>query len=355
MHRPVCALIAVAVAFFATEQNRTDATAEDEPAGPSAVDLNGHRFTLPDGFTIDLVANYPLVYRPVAAAYDHDGRLYVADSAGAGASGRGRLVRLDPARPDGRVLSGQVVAESPARPPALRVRTRAGFRQVAADALARNGPAPTECHRYESPAFGPAYLDNLFRARFDAAKVTRQTSESTAAESDFLVSDNPDFHPTDVTEDADGSLIVVDTGGWGDPFDPAPRPGKADLLGAIYRVRKTGSHKVPDPRGLTLDWTVGAEELARRLADERVAVRHRAVEQLGRANPADAVGPAARVLAESPASRVRLAAVGALDRIDHPHARAAVRSATADPDPAVRQAAAEAIGAAGTHLPSATP
>src|SRR4030088_577101 len=46
------------------------------------VRLNGHPFTLPAGFDIELVAGPPLVDRPIVADFDVQGRLYVADSSG---------------------------------------------------------------------------------------------------------------------------------------------------------------------------------------------------------------------------------------------------------------------------------
>src|SRR5579864_7388316 len=46
------------------------------------VELNGHVFTLPEGFTIELVAGPPLVNRPISADFDEEGRLYVSDSSG---------------------------------------------------------------------------------------------------------------------------------------------------------------------------------------------------------------------------------------------------------------------------------
>src|SRR3546814_9217684 len=55
------------------------------------------------------------------------------------------------------------------------------------------------------------------------------------SDSDFLVSDNTDFHPTDVIEDADGSLLVIDTGGWYKLCCPTSQLWKPDVLGAIYR------------------------------------------------------------------------------------------------------------------------
>ena len=44
--------------------------------------LNGHTFTLPDGFEIELAARLPLVDRPITASFDEQGRLYVTDSSG---------------------------------------------------------------------------------------------------------------------------------------------------------------------------------------------------------------------------------------------------------------------------------
>ena len=39
-------------------------------------------FTVPDGFTVERVAGPPLLGRPLTAAFDEQGRLYVADSCG---------------------------------------------------------------------------------------------------------------------------------------------------------------------------------------------------------------------------------------------------------------------------------
>src|SRR5687768_12060054 len=78
------------------------------------------------------------------------------------------------------------------------------------------GPAaPCGLVRYESDVFGADYRDNLFAALFNLHKVTRHELVPDGAtfktnDSDFLVCDSLDFHPTDVIEDADGSLLVVD-------------------------------------------------------------------------------------------------------------------------------------------------
>ena len=56
-----------------------------------------------------------------------------------------------------------------------------------------------------------------------------------------MTSPDLDFHPTDVLEDADGSLLVVDTGGWYKLCCPTSQLHKPDVLGGVYRVRRQGA------------------------------------------------------------------------------------------------------------------
>lgn len=114
------------------------------------------------------------------------------------------------------------------------------------------GPA-AECAlcRYESDGFGAGFRDNFFATSFNLHKVTRHILRPKGAtfastDSDFVVSDSVDFHPTDVLPDADGSLLVVDTGGWYKLCCPSSQLAKPDVLGAIYRVRKMGSPQLTD-------------------------------------------------------------------------------------------------------------
>ena len=117
------------------------------------------------------------------------------------------------------------------------------------------GPAaPAGLIRYESTAFGPDYKDNLFAALFNLHKVTRHVliptgSTFTTRDEDFLVSNNVDFHPTDVVEDADGSLLVIDTGGWYKLCCPSSQFHKPEVLGAIYRVRNRRVGRGAERRG----------------------------------------------------------------------------------------------------------
>jgi putative membrane-bound dehydrogenase-like protein len=215
--------------------------------------------------------------------------------------------------------------------------------------------APCGLTAYASEAFGPGFKGSLFSAQFNLHKVGRHVLAPDGAtfrsrDEDFLVSPNPDFHPTDVIEDADGSLLVVDTGGWYKLCCPTSQLKKPDILGAIYRVRREGAPRVPgrdrwdfdDPRGLKLAWdTMAAGEITRLFADPRPAVRSRALRVVA-AKGDGAVPALAAVLAKDGAAEARRNAVWALTRSDGPAARAAARAGLDDRDDSVRHAAAHA-------------
>jgi putative membrane-bound dehydrogenase-like protein len=208
--------------------------------------------------------------------------------------------------------------------------------------------APCGLTRYESAVFGPDYKDNLFACQFNMHKISRHVlrpSGSTfeSVDSDFLVSSNLDFHPTDILEDADGSLIVVDTGGWYKLCCPTSQLVKPDILGAIYRVRKTGTPKVDDPRGLDLPWgELTALGLSKLLDDPRPAVRRRAIQAL--ADMGEAALPALiRAIDSAASTEKRVNAVWAATRIAGSEARKVARAALRDDNAIVRQAAIHSI------------
>ncbi len=95
---------------------------------------------------------------------------------------------------------------------------------------------------YRGAAFPAEMRGDLFSAQHNARKVGRHTlsragSTFKSVDSDFVVSDDPDFHPSDVLEDADASLVIVDTGGWYVQHCPTGRIRDSRAPGGIYRVR----------------------------------------------------------------------------------------------------------------------
>jgi putative membrane-bound dehydrogenase-like protein len=494
MHRLAVASVVIACILTAVP-------AADKPViSRHEVQLNGHTFTLPEGFDIELAAGPPLVDRPITADFDELGRLYVADSSGSSEDVNiqlqkkpHRILRLEDSRGNGRFDKSTVFAdrmmfpegtmwhqgslyvaappsiwkltdtrgtgtadqrvewfqgktltrcandlhgpylgpdgwiywckgafaeqkyERPGKPPFVtraahifRCRpdgsrlepvmtggmdnpvdvafTPGGERiftttflqfpgggrrdglihaiyggvygkdhdvifdhrrtsPVLMPVLTHLGPAaPCGLTRYESAAFGPEYTDNLFACLFNMQKVTRHVLRPSGSgfatiDEDFLVSSNRDFHPTDVIEDADGSLLVIDTGGWYKLCCPTSQLGKPDVLGAIYRIRRKGAPRVEDPRGLKLAWDkLEVKELSDLLDDPRPAVRRRAVETLA-SKGKEAVPALIEVLRHGRSERARSNAVWTATRIDLPEARSAVRAALDDANETVRQAA----------------
>jgi putative membrane-bound dehydrogenase-like protein len=495
-HYPLTALLLFAAAVSA---------ASNRPSTPThEVQLNGHTFTLPAGFTIELAARAPQVNRPIVGSFDEEGRLYVADSSGSNeplavqlVKKPHRIVRLEDTRGTGRFDKSTVFADRMmfpegvlwyagsvyvAAPPSIwkltdtkgsgvadqrsewfqgktltgcgndlhgphlgpdgwiywckgafakqtyerpgkrplvtraahlfRSRSDAsGIESVMAGGmdnpvaiaftpggeriiattffqhpgggrrdglihaiyggiygkdhdpvyehpwtgptlmpvLAHLGPAaPAGVMRYESQVFGREYQDTLFAALFNMHKVTRHVLEPHGAtfktrDEDFLVSSNIDFHPTQVLEDADGSLLVIDTGGWYKLCCPTSQFHKPDILGAIYRIRRKNAPRLDDPRGRKLAWTkLSAKELAGLLADPRPAVRHRAIATLAGRGKA-AIPAITAVLRSSKSVEARRNAVWAATRIKAAAARAAARRALEDSDETVRQTAIHSV------------
>jgi putative heme-binding domain-containing protein len=205
--------------------------------------------------------------------------------------------------------------------------------------------------RYRSGAFGAMYRDRLFSTHYMLHKVVRHDlirdgSTFRAEDTDFLTTTAHDVRLTDVLEDADGSLLVVDMGGWftyGFPGNPLPKP---EAFGAIYRVRKRDTRPIADPWGSQLKLNQQtAAGLVGLLDDHRPQVRDRAVARLARLGDA-AVKDLAAALRAEPKRRpdVRREAAWALCRIGTPGALRAMRQALADADEGVRLAAVHAAG-----------
>ncbi|MDP6557513.1 MAG: HEAT repeat domain-containing protein, partial [Pirellulaceae bacterium] len=177
---------------------------------------------------------------------------------------------------------------------------------------------------------GGLVLTEFNTRRVSRHRLARSGSANSAETSTFIESDQTDFHPTDVIEDADGSLLVADTGSWYMICCPTSKIAKPDILGAIYRIQKKGSHPVVDPRGLKLDWTQPQVDW---LSDQRPAVVKRAIDSLANANNIDALR----------SSSARISVVWTLHRIPGQRARDAVRELLSAEASDVRAAAIHSV------------
>lgn len=212
--------------------------------------------------------------------------------------------------------------------------------------------APAGICRYRSTVFGEDFKDNLFSAQFNTHKILRhkvfRDGASFRTEDEvFFFADNEDSHPTDVLEDADGSLLIVETGGWFIKGCPLSQVSKPELKGAIYRVRKKGANRDSDPYGRTINWTsLSVAEAAQKLADPRSFVQDRSVEFLVKEGERS-IPVLVNLLQKSKSSATRTKATFALYRIGSEKAQAGVRLALADTSQQVVIAAARAVGLAG--------
>lgn len=216
--------------------------------------------------------------------------------------------------------------------------------------------APAGLVRMRGGQFGDEYKGNLFACFFNSHELIRIKLERIGAtfrgeHEVFLSSPSSDFHPADILEDADGSLILVDTGAWLTMGCPTSKDLSHGNFGAIYRIRKTDVESSKDPasyRGLTIDWVnLSPYALAMIMADDSSpAITDRAVSMLvSRGNRS--IPTLTKVIATANSSEyieLRRNAVWSLARIGTVPARSVLCAALHDEDPSVRQSAVHAVG-----------
>lgn len=176
---------------------------------------------------------------------------------------------------------------------------------------------------------------NLICTEFNTRRLSRHLlsksgSSHAAITTTFLESDQTDFHPTDVIEDADGSLLVADTGSWYMICCPTSKIAKPDILGAIYRIQRESSQTPTDPRGMQLEWN---QPQISWLSDQRPAVATRAIDALANESNIDALRKAS----------AKIPAVWSLHRIPTMHARDAIREYLNSENSDVRAAAIHSV------------
>lgn len=209
--------------------------------------------------------------------------------------------------------------------------------------------APAGLVRMRGAHFGEEFQGQLFACLFNTHELIRIRLERTGAtfrgeHEAFLRSPSSDFHPADVLEDADGSLLLVDTGAWLTMGCPTSKDGAPGGFGGIYRIRRSDGPALDDPRGVKLEWDkASTAELAARLDDPRPTVRDRAISELVRRKD-QAVATVAAASTQGNSPQQRRNAVWALARIGTASARRALCAVLTDNDPSVRQAAVHAVG-----------
>jgi putative membrane-bound dehydrogenase-like protein len=199
--------------------------------------------------------------------------------------------------------------------------------------------------RYTGRALGDAFHNNLFCAYFNLHAVHRHVLERSGAtfrstDEPFVTSTSIDFHPTDVLEDpTDGSLLIVDTGGWFRIGCPTSTIAKPDIKGGIYRLRPKSlapSQKPdPDPNATRRNaiWTMtqhdgdkAREAVRAALNDPSPSVRQVAASSVGLHRDTEAATKLTQLLATD-TPPIQREAANALGRIGNPQSVPALLTA----------------------------
>ena len=216
-----------------------------------------------------------------------------------------------------------------------------------------SGPVMPALTKFPAVALSGLWLDestgHLFSAQHNARKIGRHVLAREGAtfrseDFDFVTSDDPDFHPSDILGHGDGSLIVVDTGSWYIHHCPTGQIRNSPATGGLWRVRSAGTKPLKDPLGLAIDWgNVSPGELTRLLSDVRPAVRERAQRTLGDRGR-EAVPALARAMQSATDAATAQRAMWSLAAIADESAAALLRTALGESDPDRVATAARAVG-----------
>jgi putative heme-binding domain-containing protein len=177
---------------------------------------------------------------------------------------------------------------------------------------------------YRGAVFPPEMRDNLFSAEHNTRKIVRHRltpkgSSYTVENYDFVTTDDPDVHFSDVLEDDEGGLLAVDTGSWYVQHCPTGRIRQAPARGGIYRVsfgrsrrgNEADSSTNRNVRLLTSAATPANSELRTALRGTNGGAVAAAARALGRKGEPNAAGQLSELL-RSADPALRLAAAEAL-------------------------------------------
>ncbi len=190
---------------------------------------------------------------------------------------------------------------------------------------------------------------SLVAALFNLQKVTlhhlRPDGATFASENiDLLVADRIDFHPTDVLQAGDGSLLCIDTGGWYDLCCPTSLVDQQAAAGGIYRIARTDQdpNALPPNDAILERWTTA--ETVQALSDPRPWIRRAALQRLPQCGD-EATELLAKIYADSRDSlESRLTACWGLSRLGTSRAFKVIAAQIPDGPTELMTAALHALG-----------
>jgi len=202
--------------------------------------------------------------------------------------------------------------------------------------------------RYRSGALNADWTDGWLVTHFNTGEVTltktRPQGATYAADETRTIFKalKPDTHLTDLLEDRNGDLLVIDTGGWFRNGCPTSQIAKPDVGGNIYRLSRTDAGPYTAP--VYPEWPrLTAEQVSGYLGAEQDWLREHAITELA-VRGAPALPELERLLtSETSSTAERTNAVWTLARMKFSESTDLIFDALTDLDPAVRHAACNAL------------
>lgn len=214
------------------------------------------------------------------------------------------------------------------------------------------GPAaPSGLMSIESEVLGQEMYGALAVSHFNLQKVSLhqlqpEQSAFVTKDMDLLKSERLDFHPTDILHDKDGSLLVIDTGGWYRLCCPTSHLDQSAAAGGIYRLETVhvAEEKV-DWLGETLSWgSLDTMELIQVASDPRIVASEKAAIELIRRGEPALQGMKNALSADRYSLRQKMKLLWVLSRIDSEAALDTVRMSLKSADTNIRQTALQILG-----------
>lgn len=201
--------------------------------------------------------------------------------------------------------------------------------------------------RYRSGALDPSWTDGWIVAHFNTGELTLTNLQPKGSSlvgketRTIFRALKPDTHLTDVLEDRNGDLLVIDTGGWFRNGCPTSQIAKPEVAGTIYRISKKDT---PHEAVLSPDWgKLSAEEVSTFLSAPEDWLRERAITELA-VRGAPAIPELERILTAGEAdATARINAVWTLARMKFSESTDLIHGALTDPEAGVRQTACNAL------------
>ncbi len=202
--------------------------------------------------------------------------------------------------------------------------------------------------RYRSGTLNPDWTDGWLVTHFNTGEVTLTRTRAqgatyvTEGTHTIFKSLKPDTHLTDLLEDRNGDLLVIDTGGWFRNGCPTSQIAKPDVAGTIYRLSRTDAGPYAAPT--YPEWErLTAEKVSGYLGAEQHWLRERAVTELA-VRGAPALPELERILtSETSTTAERINSVWTLARMKFSESTDLIYGALTDLEPAVRHAACNAL------------